>query len=300
MRSKLFLCVSAICFFISCNQDKSTVQETPTITQEIKVEVPEEVPQEVVMVDTVVEKVEPKVEKKKIVKKEVKKEVKKPVVKAELTSTQHRNIYAKLLKKYVSSDGKVNYQGLLAEKDKLVAYTQKSVKYLPSSSASRSKKMAYWINMYNAHMILAVLNKYPILSPMDLAGGKIWDQPMVKIGGELLTLNDVEHEMLRKKFKDPRIHFAVNCAAKSCPPLSNKVWTAGNLESQLEKSTKKFVNDPTHNSISAGEVKLSKIFEWYKGDFGDLLTYIKKYSDTEIGADAVLSFNEYNWNLNKN
>ena len=107
------------------------------------------------------------------------------------------------------------------------------------------------------------------------------------------------HKILRPQFNDARIHFAVNCAAASCPPVLNRAWTASNLNSNLDKQTKLFINNAAFNNIDEKQVELSKIFEWYKEDFGDLITYINKYSNTKVKDNAKVSFREYDWALNE-
>jgi len=114
-----------------------------------------------------------------------------------------------------------------------------------------------------------------------------------------LSLNDIENVIIRPTFKDARIHFAVNCAAKSCPPLLNKAYTASNVQSLLESQTKKFVNNAALTTITPDAVTISKIFDWYGEDFGDLITYLNKYSSTKINAGAKVNFMEYDWSLNE-
>ena len=133
---------------------------------------------------------------------------------------------------------------------------------------------------------------------MDLHGGKAWDQKWIKLGGKTYTLNNIENDILRPQYKDARIHFAVNCAAKSCPKLHNRAWTASNLNTLFQRQTKAFVNNATFNKISADKVEVSQIFNWYKVDFGNLIAYLNKYSNTKINADAKVEFMEYDWRLN--
>ena len=119
------------------------------------------------------------------------------------------------------------------------------------------------------------------------------------MGGEKLSLNDIENNKIRAKFNEPRIHFAVNCAAKSCPPILNKAWTADNVQANLEARAKAFVNNSAYNKISAGSIQISKIFEWYAKDFPeDIVSYLNRYSNTKIDADAQVSYIEYDWTLN--
>ena len=144
-----------------------------------------------------------------------------------------------------------------------------------------------------------MVDNYPVKSIKDIAGGKPWDKKFIKLDGKTLSLNDIENGIIRKDFNEPRIHFAVNCASISCPKLLNKAYTAGNLNSLLESQTKRFINDNSMNMISATKPEISNIFDWYKVDFGNVITFLNKYSDTEIESSAKISYKEYNWNLNK-
>ena len=204
-----------------------------------------------------------------------------------------------LAQKHISATGKVNYKGFKADLTAFDAYLKSLSDNPIQSSWSRNEKMAYWINAYNAFTIKLIVDNYPVKSIMDLEGGKPWDKKWIKLGDKTYSLNNIEHDILRPTYKDARIHFAVNCAAKSCPPLLNKAWTAENLESNLENQTQAFINNTKHNIISEKELKLSKIFEWYSKDFGDLASYIKKFSKISISKNATIKYNEYNWVLNE-
>lgn len=204
-----------------------------------------------------------------------------------------------LLRKYVSSTGKVNYSGLKKEESKLDNYLNQLESTSLDKNWSRNKKLAFWINAYNAYTIKLILKNYPVKSIMDLHNGKPWDVKWIKLDQRTLSLNNIENDIIRPKFNEPRIHFAVNCAAKSCPPLLNKAWTASNLNTNFERQTKAFINNSTYNTISTGNVEVSKIFDWYGKDFGDLRTYLNKYSKTQISAGTAINFKSYNWDLNK-
>ena len=163
---------------------------------------------------------------------------------------------------------------------------------------SRNKSLAFWINAYNANTIKLILKNYPIKSIMDLNNGKPWDVKWIKIDQRTLSLNNIENDIIRPNYSEPRIHFAVNCAAKSCPPLLNKAWTEGNLNSNLERQTKSFINNPIYNTITSSNVEVSKIFDWYRKDFGDLKSYLNKFSSSKIGKNTSVNFKTYDWNLN--
>jgi hypothetical protein len=133
---------------------------------------------------------------------------------------------------------------------------------------------------------------------MDLNNGKPWDVKWIKLDQRTLSLNNIENDIIRPKFNEPRIHFAVNCAAKSCPPLLNKAWTDSNLNTYFERQTKSFINNSNYNSITSNNVEVSKIFDWYGKDFGDLRNYLNKYSNTQITSGTSINFKSYNWDLN--
>ena len=168
----------------------------------------------------------------------------------------------------------------------------------PQSTWSKEEQLAYWINAYNAFTVKLILDNPSVKSIKDLHGGKPWDVKWIKIGTKTYSLNGIENDIIRPQFKEPRIHFAVNCAAKSCPPLLNKAWTAQNLNTNLEQQAKLFINNTKFNQITANEVKVSRIFEWYSSDFGNLIDYLNKYSSVKINAKAKVTFIDYNWALN--
>jgi Protein of unknown function, DUF547 len=204
-----------------------------------------------------------------------------------------------LLQRYVSTDGKVNYRGLKAEQAALTAYLQVLSDHVPTDNTDRSVALAYWINAYNAFTLDLIVRNYPTKSIMRFDGGKTWDVRRIVLGGKKYSLNQIENDIIRPKFKDPRIHFAVNCAARSCPPLHNRAFTATNLEVILDARTRLFINNPAYNSINGTTVRVSKIFEWYAVDFGDLRNFLNKYADKPVKRGASIVFQEYNWDLNE-
>lgn len=204
-----------------------------------------------------------------------------------------------LLKKHVSATGQVNYKGIKAEKSKLEDYLKTLSTNAPEESWSKAEQMAFWINAYNAFTIKLIVDNYPTSSITKLHAGKPWDQKWIKIGSKTYTLNNIENDILRPQFKDARIHFAVNCAAKSCPPLLNAAWTATNLNSNLDAQAKKFINNPAFNKLSEKKAEVSKIFEWYAADFGKLIDFLNKYATTKASAKAKVSYLEYDWGLNE-
>ncbi len=205
-----------------------------------------------------------------------------------------------LLKKYVSAQGLVNYRGLQADKESLAAYLQELATHPVQDNWSRDEKMAYWINAYNAYTVKLIVDYYPIGSITSLHNGKPWDVPWIKLGDKTYSLNQIENSILRPVYQDARIHFAVNCAARSCPPLLNQAYTAQNLQFLLESQAKKFINNAQYNALGQDEVKVSKIFEWYASDFGSSLpAYLNHYAQTKIAEGASIHYQEYDWSLNE-
>lgn len=208
-----------------------------------------------------------------------------------------------LLQKHVDAKGNVNYKAFKKDEGTLDSYLSSLEKKNTTSFASDKAEMAFWINVYNAYTIKIILSNYPLKSITDIKeGGKTaWKIPFVKAGGKTYTLDHVEHEILRKKFKDPRIHVGVNCASGSCPKLANFAFTAENVDSKLESLMKDFVNDTTRNKLKKNSIQISEIFNWFKGDFtanGSVIDYLNKYADVAISKKAKIKYLPYDWSLN--
>jgi len=168
----------------------------------------------------------------------------------------------------------------------------------PVTNWSKEDKLAYWINAYNAMTIDLIIRHYPTNSIKEI--DKPWQQRYWKLGDKWYNLDEIEHQIIRK-MGEPRIHFALVCAAKSCPKLYNKAFTAKTLDSDLSKLTKEFLTDNSKNNISQNTIKLSKIFKWFAKDFkqdGSLIDFLNQYVDITISSKAKKSFKDYNWDLN--
>ena len=203
-----------------------------------------------------------------------------------------------LLRQNVNEEGKVNYKGFQKSKEKLNVYLDDLAKNPVQDGWSKAEKMAYWINAYNAFTIKLIIDHYPTTSITKLYEGKPWDVKWIKLGDKTYSLTNIENDILRPQFKDARIHFALNCAAKSCPPLLNRAWTAENLEKTLDQRAKSFINNSQFNKISTNEVQLSKIFDWYASDFGNVIDFLNHYATKKINAKATVKYAEYDWALN--
>lgn len=209
--------------------------------------------------------------------------------------------WTSMLQKYVSYNGNVNYKAWKTNHATLKKYLKTISGDGIQQDWSRKEKLAYWINIYNAYTVDLVLDYYPTkkgLANVD----KAWHKKFINIAGRTYSLNEIENDIIRPRFNEPRIHFAVNCAAKSCPKLYNKAFNSKELYSQLERLTRQYIQNTIHNKMGKDHVQLSKIFEWYRVDFdnnGGLLNFIKKYSKTTIEDNAKITFLEYNWTLNE-
>ncbi|MEX1002650.1 MAG: DUF547 domain-containing protein [Crocinitomicaceae bacterium] len=214
------------------------------------------------------------------------------------------SLWTELLKKHVSSQGKVDYKGFMDDIEPFDKYLIELRSHAPMKDWSSDEKKAFYINCYNAYTIKFVITKYPVSSPKDVkfSGKDMWNFRMVQVGPQKYSLQQVEDNILRR-MGDPRIHFAINCAAKSCPKLLNEAYEADKLNAQLSKVTKAFIRNETHNEIKSKKIEISKIFEWYADDFkeGDmtLISFINKYSEVTVNEDAKIEYKEYNWSLNE-
>lgn len=216
-------------------------------------------------------------------------------------------IWDDLLQKHVKG-AYVNYKGFIQDSVQLNAYLKLLQEHHPSpKNWSPNERLAYWINAYNAFTVKLVVDHYPVESIKDIKKGipfvnSVWDIKFIEIENATYDLNNIEHGIIRAKFKEPRIHFAVNCASISCPNLHNRAFVAEKLDEQLTTAAKAFLTDTSKNIISADEIQLSRIFQWYAGDFKkdgkSLIEYINQYATIKVNKGAKKSFLNYNWNLN--
>ncbi len=216
-------------------------------------------------------------------------------------------IWNTLLKQHVSTSGNVNYKGFIEDSLQLNQYLQLLSNRPPNENWNSNEQLAYWINVYNAFTVQLIVQHYPVQSIKNIAGdipmiNSPWDIKFFTIGGNEFDLNTVEHEILRKKFNEPRIHFAINCASVSCPKLLNEAYLAEKLEQQLNDQAMDFVNDLEKNNFSEIPVKVSKIFSWFEKDFTKkttLIAYLNQFLDKKIAEDIEVQYMDYNWNLNE-
>lgn len=205
------------------------------------------------------------------------------------------------LTEYVKN-GRVSY-ARIHESPVAINALYEMIGQMDTGSLTPSEKKAFYINAYNLIVIYQVARYYPLKSPMDASG--FFDGVKHLVAGERLTLNFLEYKKLLAVYKDARVHFALACAAKSCPPLASEAYTPEQLETQLDVRTRNAINNADWLGVDAGnrEVKLSKIFQWYEKDFvasaGSILAFVNNYRTSSIPYDYSLDFYEYNWSLNE-
>ena len=229
--------------------------------------------------------------------------------------------YATLLERYVTrhDDGinRVRYAALRAEARAALDGYVASLEAVAPDRLNRPEQMAYWINFYNALTLKVVVDHYPVASIRDIAispglfSRGPWRKRLVTVAGEALSLDDIEHRILRPIWQDPRIHYAVNCAAIGCPNLQPEPFTAARLEGMLEKATVDYVNHPRGAAMlprrfGADRLTASQIYDWFQADFGGsergVLDHLRRYAVGETGrllanVEAIDSY-RYDWSLN--
>ncbi len=180
------------------------------------------------------------------------------------------------------------------------------------SGLNRDEQFAFWINLYNALTVKIVLDRYPVASirDIDLGGGGLfgggpWSAPVATIEGETLTLNDIEHRILRPIWRDPRVHYALNCASVGCPDLRAGAWTAAGLGAALDAAARAHVNHPRGVMAQADGLTLSSIYNWFAEDFGDqegVLAHIRRHAEPALLAAVnkapTITGYRYDWSLN--
>lgn len=233
-----------------------------------------------------------------------------PVVGKVGSTPPSHQLWDQLVKAHVKPNGLVDYKGFIREKPKLERYLKLLSENAPDRSKwTKNEQLAYWINVYNAYTVKLIVDFYPTKSIRDLGPRikiplikDVWHYKFFKIAGVEMSLDEVEHGILRKEFDEPRIHFAINCASISCPALLNEAFVAERLEAQLSKVAVSFINDPTRNKLSVQAGQLSPIFSWFKGDFtkkGTLIAFLNTYAKVKISPSARITFLDYNWKLNE-
>jgi hypothetical protein len=208
--------------------------------------------------------------------------------------------------------GRVPY-GSVSKRDRelLNAYLDK-LQRIPIRRFSRAEQRAYWINLYNATTVKVVLDHYPVESIMkiNISPGLFtkgpWKKKLLSVDGETLSLDDIEHRILRPIWKDPRTHYSVNCASIGCPNLQAQAYTAGNLETLLDAGARAYVNHPRGARVAKGRLTVSSIYVWFRSDFGGsdatVIAHLRQYAEPALAkalrAVDRIDDDEYDWALN--
>ncbi len=198
-----------------------------------------------------------------------------------------------------------------ADRGNLDAYVE-SLTGLAIATYNREEQFAYWINLYNAVTLAVVLDHYPVASMMDISispgifSRGPWGKKMIHSDGESLSLDDIEHRILRPIWRDPRIHYAVNCAAIGCPNLRRSAFTGVNVEPLLTIAAKDFINHPRGVDLRDGKLYVSSLYDWYAEDFGGgdaaIIEHLRGFARPRLAAALKeideISGDAYDWSLN--
>lgn len=203
--------------------------------------------------------------------------------------------YDALLKQFVA-DGRVDYQGLKSDQSVLDHYLDSlaGISKATFNTWTGPAQLAFLINLYNAATLKLIIDHYPIKSIKDIGSffKGPWDQPVVRLFGETITLDNLEHDIIRKDYSEPRIHLALVCAAKGCPPLRSEAYVADQLDAQLDDQSRRFLASPSGLRIDRGEkiVYFSSIFKWYGKDFIDRFSPATGFPGLDKTERAVAHF----------
>ncbi len=224
-------------------------------------------------------------------------------------------ILDQLLEAHIQTDSeglnRVNYKTLKVKQPQLQTYLQQ-LQAVKATDLNKAEQFAFWANLYNAVTLDVVLTAYPVKSirDIDISPGLFsngpWGKKLVRVENTPLSLDDIEHKILRVVFKDPRVHYAVNCASIGCPNLRKQAFTGPKLEQQLEAAATAYVNSNRGLKITNGRIEASKIYSWFRKDFGKdekaVLDHLQRYANPSLKAKLQQATSirryHYDWNLN--
>ncbi len=237
---------------------------------------------------------------------------------AENRTTVDHSPWNELLKTYLVIDhpsGINRFRYADISKDdlhKLASYLEELQKIQPTG-LSRPEQKAYWVNLYNALTVQVILDHFPVksITDIDISPGLFsngpWGAKLVHIEGEAVSLNDIEHRILRPIFKDNRLHYALNCASLGCPNLRPEAFTATNMEEMLETGAHEYINSPSGAQLIKGKLQVSSIYKWFQDDFGGsetaVINHLRKYSKGSL-SETLKTYSkrlrfDYDWSLNQ-
>jgi len=234
---------------------------------------------------------------------------------ASTTSIDH-TAWDKLLNRYVvgHNDGvaRVSYSTFSDADEKILISYIEELEKVSVSSLNRNEQFAYWVNLYNALTVALIVQSFPVetIRDIDISPGFFsdgpWGKKLVTIEGEEVSLDDIEHRILRPIWKDPRIHYAVNCASIGCPNLLPVALTGSNIEPYLDRAARTYVNHPRGAVVENGKLTVSSIYTWFRDDFdgtdAGVIRHLKQYADDDLRAAlqtvTSISNDRYDWALN--
>lgn len=226
-------------------------------------------------------------------------------------SAPSHEAWDKILKMHVNNAGWVDYKGIINNKIALESYLALLSSNPPQNDWSTADKEAYWINAYNAFTVQLIIDHYPVKSIKDIGPkhqivriNTPWQKKFFRIGGKRFKLDKIENQILRKDFNDPRIHFAIVCASRSCARLRNEAYTGAKLDKQLDDQARDFLRTKAKNEFeSSSKAELSPYFNWFGKDFkkksGTVIAFINQYAPIKLKEDADIEYKDYDWSLNE-
>ena len=234
-----------------------------------------------------------------------------PTATVEIDQTAWDNFLSRFIKTDTAGINRLDYGSVTANDHSQLRDYISRLEQINTKTLSQDQQLAYWFNLYNAKTVDLVLEAYPVDSILDIKDGFLptgpWNRKVVRVNSQELSLNDIEHRIVRPVFEDPRIHYALNCAAAGCPNLMPRAWRAETLEADLDAAERAYVNDPRGIRFDAnGRLTLSKIYSWFSEDFGNdeeevledlLYAASPELQDKLYGRTSVDRY-EYDWSLN--
>ena len=226
------------------------------------------------------------------------------------------SVWNRFLANYVLStrDGinRVAYGQVSKEVRETLSTYIKKLTTIAISRFNRSEQLVFWINLYNSLTIIVILDHYPVASirDIDISPGLFvdgpWDKKLITVEDEAISLNDIEHRILRPIWRDPRIHYVVNCASLGCPNLAGTAFTSQNIENDLNAAANAFINHPRAAQIESGKLTVSSIYSWFQEDFGngeaEVIEHLKDYASPSLKKELEIVTKiedyTYDWGLN--
>ena len=230
--------------------------------------------------------------------------------------TINNSIWNGFLSKYLVTDvqciNRIRYGSVTCQDHNALKCYLQQLQSVDTRTLNRNEQLAFWFNLYNAKVVDVVLDNYPIRSVRQIKQnftdfvGPFDDEGAVTVLGKSLSLNDIESGIVRPVAKDPRIHYALNCASFGCPNLSETAWSGQNLDGQLNAAAYRYVNSGRAVKRTWRGVKVAKIYKWYKADFGDtdeaVLNHLRQYANTDtlniLCGQQKIAGHFYDWSLN--